>query len=124
MKILMSEIGIKQNLLKEAGYTLLDVLAAIAILGMVSTVVWVSLNAGYRTLVNSREQTWFHIFAKNKAIEIDCGTEKQNKGILSLPQSEKVVYWEVFNENEHLFLEVRFSDSQGEKDIQIFAGSK
>lgn len=88
VKRLMWEIGSN-----EQGYSLLDVLCAIAIIGVVSLIVWQSLSVGYATVENARQHTLAVIAASSQLTVLELGLESSATGSLPMPNPAKNFTW-------------------------------
>lgn len=94
MRIGILEIGrIRQLIKDEQGFTLIDVLVATAIVGMVAVTVWRGQSSNYATLSRVNEQVHMIVAGTTILVELECGSERKDEGILSTLRHSRPVQW-------------------------------
>ena len=91
---------------------MLDVLCAIAIVGIISTVVWHSLSVGYSTSETAKFYSIAAISGSSKLAEIELGIDKATSGIIDPPYLAGLLEWQVVGSESIQCLEVSWSSGQ------------
>lgn len=90
MRIEILEIG---RIKAEQGYTLIDVLVATAIIGIVAITVWRGQSSNYATLRRVNEQVHLVIAGTSTIVELESGSERKNEGTFSMLGPSRPVQW-------------------------------
>lgn len=116
-KIETLEIGINRGM-NQAGFALIDVLAAMLIVSLFAIIVAHSLSNNYQSLVNARQQMWAVMQASSKLAELEVGSERFERGALSTIPYVKTMEWRY----SKYTLEVSWHDRGMEKVLKISGG--
>jgi prepilin-type N-terminal cleavage/methylation domain-containing protein len=103
---------------KQDGFTLIDVLAAVVIIGIVGVSVWKAQTVAYFTLSNALSQGWEILLSSSKIAEIDAGAERLRQGVFVLPGSLGTVGWRLEEEDGKLVMETVSQSKQQERRLR------
>lgn len=78
-----------------SGFTLVDVLAAVVIVGLAFGTVFQVIAAGQASLANARNRTWAMVLGTGKLAEVDLGVERTTSGYLDVEGLIGKLRWQV-----------------------------
>lgn len=81
------------SLTRTDGYSLVDVLVAIVILGVASVTIYMSIAAGRAALAKSRHITWATVVGARIVAEKDLGLRVESDGKVDIPMARAGYRW-------------------------------
>ena len=99
----------------EQGHSLLDVLAAMAIIGFISISVWQAHSRGYATLSQARQQSYLAMLSASTIYALECGANNQISGEITPPRPLQSGHWQVDQTPTGATFAVRWTDKSGQR---------